>query len=244
MIHAVTPALFALAAALAAAPSEEALRVLVFSKTAGYRHESIPDGVRAVRRIAAERGWSVVATEDAAEFTEENLARFDVVVFLMTTGDVLDEKQQSALQSFVGAGKGFVGIHSASDTEYDWTFYGELVGAYFRSHPEIQSATYLVEDRDHPATRHLPEKWARVDEQYSFDRNPRESGVRVLLALDETSYSPGADAMGDHPVAWTHEKAGGRAFYTALGHTRESYSDPLFLEHLAGAIAWTGGKND
>lgn len=230
MIHAMTPALLLLGA----------LEILVFSKTAGYRHESIPDGVRAIEAIAKKQGWSVVATEDPKAFTTEGLARFDVVVFLMTTGDVLEESQQKAFERFLASGKGFVGIHSASDTEYDWPWYGELVGAYFHSHPEIQEATYVIEDRGHPATSHLPDTWVRRDEHYNFDRNPRGSGVRVLASLDESSYAPGEGAMGDHPVVWSHEKQGGRAFYTALGHTSESYSDPRFLEHLEGAIAWCG----
>lgn len=219
-----------------------ALEILVYSKTAEYRHESIPTAVAAIERIASERGWTTLSTEDASIFTNETLARFDVIVFLMTTGDVLDDAQQAAFERFVGSGKGFVGIHSASDTEYQWPFYGELVGAYFRSHPEIQEATYVVEDRTHPATSQLKEKWVRTDEHYNFDRNPRASGARVLISLDETSYAPGDGAMGDHPVVWVSEAKGGRALYTALGHTAESYSDPLFLDHLAGAIAWAGKK--
>jgi type 1 glutamine amidotransferase len=214
------------------------LAVLVFSKTAAYRHEAIPDGIRTFQELGREHGWEVTATDDAAVFTDESLGRFDAVVFLMTTGDVLDSDQQAAFERFVKKGKGYVGIHSASDTEYDWPFYGRLVGAYFRSHPEIQQAKYRVEDREHPATRHLPPSWVRTDEHYSFRENPR-GRVQVLISLDEKSYAPGEDAMGDHPVVWCQElEGGGRSFYTALGHTKESYSDPLFREHLASAISW------
>jgi type 1 glutamine amidotransferase len=216
------------------------LIVLVFSKTAAYRHEAIPQGVRSIDELGTQLGWQVVATEDAGFFTDESLDRFDVVVFAMTTGDVLDSEQQAAFERFMKKGRGYVGIHSASDTEYEWPFYGRLVGAYFRSHPEIQEATYRVEDREHPATRHLPSSWKRTDEHYSFRENPRGK-VRVLVSLDEASYAPGEQAMGDHPIVWCQElEGGGRSFYTALGHTKESYSDPLLREHLASAIAWAG----
>ena len=219
-----------------------ALAVLVFSKTTAYRHEAIPDGVKALEELGKENGWTVSATEDARVFADDRLESFDAVVFLMTTGDVLDSDQQAAFERFMKKGKGFVGVHSASDTEYDWPFYGSLVGAYYRSHPEIQPATYRVEDREHPAIRHLPSSWVRTDEHYSFRKNPRAE-VQVLLSLDEGSYEPGEDAMGDHPIVWCQElEGGGRSFYTALGHTKESYSDPLFREHLASAIAWAAPR--
>jgi len=218
------------------------LAVLVFSKTAAYRHESIPDGIRAIEELGKELGWTVSATEDAGVFSDESLARFDAVVFLMTTGDVLDSDQQAAFERFMRSGKGYVGIHSASDTEYDWPFYGSLVGAYFRSHPEIQQATYRIEDREHPAIRHLPSSWVRTDEHYSFRTNPRGK-VQVLLSLDEGSYEAGKDAMGDHPIVWCQElEGGGRSFYSALGHTKESYSDPLYRKLLASAIAWAAPR--
>jgi type 1 glutamine amidotransferase len=221
-----------------------ALAVLVFSKTAAYRHASIPDGVRALEELGAENGWTVEATEDAGIFSDEGLARFDVVVFLMTTGDVLDPAQQTAFERFMKKGKGYIGVHSASDTEYDWPYYGNLVGAYFREHPEIQPATYRVEDREHPATRHLPSSWVRTDEHYSFRENPRGK-VHVLLSLDEGSYKPGELAMGDHPSVWCQElEGGGRSFYTALGHTKESYADPLYRKLLASAIAWAARQHD
>ncbi len=218
------------------------LAVLVFSKTAAYRHESIPEGVRALEEIGKELGWKVTATEDASVFSDEGLTGFDAVVFLMTTGDVLDASQQVAFERYINKGRGYVGVHSASDTEYEWPFYGALVGAYFKSHPEIQTATYRIEDREHPATRHLPSPWTRTDEHYTFRENPRGK-VHVLLSLDEASYAPGEHAMGDHPIVWCWELEGrGRSFYTALGHTKESYSDTDFQKHLAAAIAWAAGR--
>jgi type 1 glutamine amidotransferase len=213
--------------------------VLVFSRTTGFRHDSIPDGIAAVRRIAEESGLTVDATEDPSAFTDVNLASRRVVVFLLTTGDVLDADQQTAFERWARNGGGWVGVHSASDTEYEWPFYGELVGAYFAGHPAIQPAVIHVEDRAHPAGAGLPETWARTDEWYDFRANPR-GAVHVLATLDESTYTGGS--MGaDHPIAWCREISGARAFYTALGHTRESYSESLFLAHLAGGIRWAAG---
>ncbi|HEY3499539.1 MAG TPA: ThuA domain-containing protein [Polyangiaceae bacterium] len=212
--------------------------LLVFSRTTGFRHGSIGVGIQALQGLADERAWSLVATEDPSVFSDSGLADFDVVVFLSTTGDVLDAEQQASFERFMRAGHGFVGIHSASDTEYDWPFYGALVGAYFRAHPAVQSAEIVVEDSMHPASAALPERWTRTDEWYAFQANPR-ANVAVLLSLDEASYSPADAGMGgDHPIAWYHEYEGARAFYTALGHTDESYAEPLFLGHIAGGVEW------
>jgi type 1 glutamine amidotransferase len=215
--------------------------ILVYSRTAGYPHASIPAGLTALTFIANERGWPLTASEEGALFSDSGLEPFDVIVFLSTTGDVLDADQQAAFERFIRAGGGWVGIHSACDTEYDWPFYGGLVGAYFREHPAIQEAVIRVEDATHPATGALPSEWRRTDEWYAFQQNPRPN-VTVLLTLDETTYTPGTATMGsDHPVAWSHEYEGGRAFYTALGHTSESYAEPAFIGHLAGAIQWAAG---
>jgi cytochrome c len=245
-MHARRAVAISLLAALVSVPSaapqrEEGPRVLVFSKTAGFRHASIPAAVRAVRTLAAGSGLGVDATEDPAAFSDSNLRRYRAVVFLMTTGDVLDPAQQTAFERFIRGGGGFAGVHSASDTEHTWPWYGGLVGAYFRSHPQIQRATIRVERPSDPSTAHLPRTWARTDEWYNFARNPRGS-VRVLASLDESTYSPGADAMGaDHPIAWAHTYQGGRAWYTGGGHTEESYSEPLFRRHLLGGIRWAAG---
>ena len=212
--------------------------VLVFSRTLGFRHDSIERGISAIAELGRERGFSVTSSEDAARFEDTSLDSFAAVVFLCTSGDVLGEPEQEAFRRFIQRGGGFVGIHSASDTEYDWPWYGELIGAYFRTHPAIQPAALVVENGTHPSTQGLPERWTRTDEWYAFQSDPRPR-VSVLLRLDESSYTPGDAAMGtDHPVAWFHEFEGGRAFYTALGHTRESYDEPEFRAHLAGAIEW------
>jgi type 1 glutamine amidotransferase len=213
---------------------------LVFSRTTGYRHASIESGVAALSRLGTERGWAVSASEDAALFSDTRLGSFDVAVFLSTSGDILDAEQQAAFERFIRGGGGFVGIHSASDAEYDWPWYGQLVGSYFQAHPAIQEAELHVE-AEHPATQGLPSIWTRTDEWYAFRENPR-SRVTVLLTLDESTYDPGEGAMGsDHPIAWHHEFDGGRAFYTALGHTQASYADPIFLSHISGGIEWAAG---
>jgi len=222
-------------------PAADERAVLVFSKTAAFRHSSIPAGIQAIRGLGDEHGFTVEATEDAGAFTTANLDRFDAVVWLSTTGDVLDASQQAAFEEYIRSGGGYAGVHAASDTEYTWSWYGGLVGSYFNGHPAIQSATVDVADGVHPSTSHLPERWQRTDEWYNFQSNPRGK-VHVLATLDETSYAPGGGAMGnDHPIAWCHYYQGGRSWYTGMGHGDESFADPAFRQHLAGGILWAAG---
>jgi type 1 glutamine amidotransferase len=213
-------------------------QVLVFSKTAGFRHDSIPAGIQAIRELGNANGFTVTATEDSAVFTTSQLAAYRAVVFLSTTGDVLNAAQQTAFESYINGGGGYVGVHAAADTEYSWPYYGQLVGAWFRSHPAIQQATARVEDRTHPSTAHLGQTWVRTDELYNYRTNPRPN-VRVLIALDESSYTGGD--MGDHPIAWYHAQGSGRSFYTGFGHTIASYSEPAFRTHLLGGIQYAAG---
>ncbi|NGO74586.1 carbohydrate-binding protein [Streptomyces sp. YC504] len=220
----------------AAAPFE----ILVFSETAGFRHDAIPAGIDALRTLGQQNEFTVTATEDSSVFTEQSLSGYEAVVFLNTTGDVLTDPQQSALQSYVDSGGGYVGVHAAADTEYDWPYYGQLVGAWFKSHPAIQQATVVTEDRDHPATAHLGATWSRTDEWYNYRANPR-AGVRVLQSLDESTYS-GGEMAGDHPITWCHAQGQGRSFYTGLGHTAESYADPAFRTLLLGAVRYAAGQ--
>jgi len=216
--------------------TEPAFSVLVFSKTAGYRHDSIPSGIAAIRALGEQNDFRVDASEDATVFNEERLAQYRVVVFLNTSGDILNTGEQAAFEKFVQRGGGFVGVHAATDTEYDWPWYGGLVGAYFRRHPVIQSATLKVMDPSHPSTRPLPIEWKRTDEWYDF-RDDLDRDITVLIRIDESTYRGGR--MGAvHPMCWYHAYDGGRAWYTAIGHTIESYKEPLFLEHLLGGITW------
>ncbi|MBB5868391.1 type 1 glutamine amidotransferase [Allocatelliglobosispora scoriae] len=215
-------------------------KVLVFSKTAGFRHSSIPNGIAAVQALGAANGFSVTATEDAAQFTTANLAQYQAVIWLSTTGDVLDATQQTAFQSYIAAGGGYVGVHAAADTEYDWPWYGGLVGAWFSSHPAQQQATIKVEDRGNVSTSHLAPTWTRTDEWYNYRTNPR-SVAKVLASLDESSYSGGTMA-GDHPITWCQNYGGGRSWYTGLGHTEESYTDANFTKMLLGGIQIAAGS--
>ena len=214
-------------------------RVLVFSKTMGWRHDSIPAGIAAVKQLGETHNFGVDATENDSAFTSENLERYHAVVFLNTTLDILTDTQQDAFQVYIQQGGGFVGVHAAADTEYDWPWYGELVGGYFASHPQNQTATILVTDRQHPSTAHIPFRWEHYDEWYNYKTNLRNN-VHVLMAVDERTYE-GGEMGHDHPIAWAHHFDGGRAFYTGLGHTIEAYSDSLFLQHLLGGIEWAAG---
>lgn len=214
-------------------------KILVFSKTAGFRHSSIPDGKRAILEIARQNGFIADTTENAVYFTDDSLKKYAAVVFLNTTGDILNDEQQAAFERYIHAGGGYAGVHAASDTEYGWPWYGKLVGAYFIKHPEQQEAILHVTDRTHISTKHLPAEWKRKDEWYNFkDINP---DIHVLITIDEKSYQGGSNG-DNHPMAWYHSFDGGRAWYTALGHTEASYTDPNFLKHLEGGILYAMGK--
>ena len=215
----------------------------MLTATAGFRHDSIGAGVTAVRNLGSANAFAVQQTEDPAQFSDQGLAPYQVVVFLSTTGDVLSAEQQGAFERFIQSGGGWVGVHSAADTEYDWPWYGSLLGAgaWFRSHPAIQTAELVVEQANHASTAHLSARFNLQDEWYNYRANPRPE-VSVLLRLNEASYQVGPDAMGeDHPIAWYHQYAGGRAWYTGLGHRQELYTDPVFVSHLLGGIRWAAG---
>jgi cytochrome c len=215
-------------------------KVLIFSKTAGYRHSSIEAGRVAIAKLGQENGFLLDSTENSALFTEENLKQYAAVIFLNTTGDVLDYIQQADFERYIQAGGGFVGVHSAADTEYDWIWYGKLIGGYFNGHPNIQDAEIEVVDHNHPSTKMLPDVWSRKDEWYNY--KALNGNVSTLLNLDETSYKGGTNG-DNHPIAWYHNYDGGRAFYTGGGHTEESYSEALFLQHLLGGIQYAIGDN-
>lgn len=215
-------------------------RVLIFSKTAGFHHESIAVGIPAIMKMGQQNNFDVDTTTNAALFTLNNLKKYKAVIFLSTTGDVLNAEQQTAFEQYIKQGGGFVGVHAASDTEYDWPWYGNLVGAYFKSHPSKQQEANLeVVDRNFIATKHLPATWRRLDEWYNYKWIA--DGLHVLIKIDEKSYTGGENG-DNHPMAWYHSYDGGRAFYTALGHTDASYSEPLFLQHLLGGIKYAMGE--
>ncbi|MGB5274084.1 MAG: ThuA domain-containing protein [Flavobacteriaceae bacterium] len=217
-------------------PISKIAKILVFTKTNGYRHKSIEKGVAALKELGKNNRFQITQTEDSLSFSPANLKKYKMIIFLSTTGDVLGERQQRALEGYIKGGGSFMGIHAAADTEYEWPWYGKLVGAYFKSHPNnpnVREATIDVVMKNHRSTAHLPERWVRVDEWYNYKNiNPE---LTVLMKLDETSYEGGENG-DDHPIAWYHSYDGGNAFYTGGGHTEESFDEPEFREHLVGAI--------
>lgn len=220
--------------------AEEPKKVLIFSKTAAFRHSSIEEGVKALKQFMSSKGIQVNATEDAAYFTEDSLQQYSTIIFISTTGDVLNHIQQADFERYIQAGGGFVGIHSASDTEYDWPWYNKLVGAYFDGHPPIQDATLDVIAKDDPCCKHLPENWSLNEEWYNFKSiNP---AIEVLMEIDESSYEGGTNGK-KHPITWKHHYDGGRAFYTAIGHKEETFSNSLFLQQVFAGIEFAIGEN-
>ena len=210
-------------------------KVLLFTKTAGFRHDNIEEGVKIIQHLFADQGILTYHTEAAEVFLADSISTFDAVVFFSTTGTIFNTQEKQAFQRYLLSGKGFMGIHAATDTEHQWDWYGDLVGGYFASHPEVQTAEIHVKDRSHPSTRHLQEVWTHRDEWYDF-RDLRD-GLHILMEVNEESYQNGK--MGQfHPVAWCQEFQGIPMFYTALGHTRASLFDPDFQKHLIGGIRY------
>jgi uncharacterized protein len=234
--------------AFSAIAQDKSINVLVFSKTSGYRHNSISSGLKMLSDLAQERKWILTSTENAELFTPEFLKTFDVVVFLNPTQEVLNEQQQNNFEAFMATGKGFVGIHAAADCEYDWAWYGQLTGAFFKTHPPAQTATVIFENTDHPSM--LPFKgmktYTTFDEWYSFKENPRAK-VHVLARLDETSLNEATQKddkwkMGDHPLIWYQETGNYRSFYTVFGHTPEAFENAKIKEHIGCAVNWVAKR--
>jgi cytochrome c len=226
--------LFLLASQPARAEGLDGARILVMSKTAGFRHESIPAGQAALLEIAREEGLTLTFTEDAAQFTDDRLGQYDAVVFLNTTGDMLDPAQQASFERYIAAGRGLLGIHAATDTETDggWPWYNALIGAKFKSHPAIQEARLA------PTSPGAAE-FRATDEWYDFaDASPSR---RALVEIDRGSYE-GSSATGREPIVWTNEVAGGRAFYIGLGHTDESYGSPVMRGYIAQGLRYAVGN--
>lgn len=213
-------------------------RILVFSKTAGFHHSSIKVGVAAIQKLGLTNKFEVDTTIDAKKFTPKNLKQYAAVVFLNTTGDVLNDEQQTAFEKYIKNGGGYVGVHAATDTEYGWPWYGKLAGAWFTDHPKQQVATLNVVNTNTIATKHLPEIWKRKDEWYNFKDISKD--IKILVTIDQSSYT-GSKNTPVHPMSWYHDFDGGRSFVTALGHVEESYEDPLFLQHLLGGIQYAMG---
>ena len=212
------------------------LKVLIFSKTLGYRHKSIADGIAAIKKLGKANGFEADTTENASNINAENLKNYKAIIFLSPTGEVFNDEQKLAFRHYIRSGGGFVGIHAATDCLYKWEWYGKMIGAYFITHPVIQEAVINVVGKNHPATKMLPSPWKRKDEWYNLKYlNPN---IKPLLMLDEKSYTGGKND-GEHPISWYHKFEGGRIFYTGLGHTTESFTDDDFLSHLLGGIKYS-----
>lgn len=221
--------------------------VLIFSKTNGFRHESIEPGIEALKKVGKEKGWDVRTTENGAFFNDDYLNRFKTVVFLSTTGDVLTSAQEKAFEKFIENGGGYVGIHAASDTEYGWDWYDHMLGTHFRDHPlypeHTPNAAVITDVRDHPTTKHLPARFRRADEWYNFKQSVRgKDSIQVLLTLNEATYkATWPKAMGgDHPISWTNVIGKGRVFYTGMGHTNETFTDKYAMPHIVAGVEWAG----
>ena len=218
---------------------------LLVTTTRGWHHESLHSGVLAIQQLARQNFFNVTLLEDPKGFTDEKLKTFQVVIFLNTTGDIFDSLQQKAMERFIQSGKGFVGIHSASDTEYDWPWYNQLVGRMFNIHPAVQTARINIVDKNFPGLGGFAQNSLWTDEWYDFGPE-KVSGLNYILAVDESSYNPKVnwgtkktEGMGNfHPIAWYHHFDGGRSFYTALGHLPTNFSNPVFLNHLYAGIFW------
>ncbi len=237
LVASITPGVAQTKPAAGAAATPVSLnRILIFSKTKGYRHGSIPAGIRLLTQLGRENGFAVDTTEDATKFNEANLKRYGAVVWMSTTGDVLDDVQQAQFQRYIQAGGGYVGVHAATDCEYNWPWYNKLAGAQFASHPgrpNVQWGETDVVTRNHPSMVGFPDRWKVKDEFYDFKN--MNMAVNVLLKIDEKTYKDGK--MGDnHPMAWYHDFDGGKAFYTNFGHNDSTYLDPVFQKHLLAGL--------
>ena len=233
------------------AQDKKQFNALLVTKTAGWHHESINEAVAAIKTLAIRNFFDVQWHQDGTAITDKYLENFQVIIFLNTTGNILTDEEQKAVEKFIQSGKGFVGIHSAADTEYDWPWYTKMVGRMFHIHPAIQTAKLKFTNNKFPGLNGFTDNQYWTDEWYQFDAETT-TGLNYILAVDETSYNPKADwgtrkgdGMGSfHPISWYHEYDGGRAFYTALGHMPAVYSEPAFLNHIYAGIFWaaTGKK--
>lgn len=223
--------------------AQKAVNVLVYSKTQGYRHKSIPVAKKAFKVWGAQENWNVSYSETSSDIATEKLKDIDVIVFLNTTKDVLDASSRKAFQQYIHNGGGFVGIHAATDTEYNWPWYYQMIGAYFKSHPKVQPATLNVNKAcGHPSIQHFDETFTVKDEWYNFTKDVLPS-VNVLLTLDATSYQ-GKNKDKSHPISWYHYYEGGRVFYTGMGHTNEIYANPDFIKHVKNGVNWAAKTID
>ena len=207
--------------------------VLVITETKGWVHDSIESGLKLIQNIGNKNNFNVYHSDNSSVITYKNLKEIKTIIFLNTTEEILTDVEQKVMESFIKSGKGFVGVHAAADTEYNWQWYGKLVGAYYRNHPEVMNGKILT--INHKITNHLDSEWEIEDEWYNFDYVNYD--INILLHLDEDSYV-GGEHPDYHPITWYHEYDGGRSFYTGLGHTKEVYDDERFIKLLEKGILY------
>jgi len=240
-LRAILPLLFTV---ISLSGFSQQFKALLFTKTDGFHHESILEGVSTIKMLANRHHFTVDWHENATIFNDKALEGYAVVIFLNTTGNVLNDEQQAAFEKFIRAGKGWVGIHSASDTEYEWPWFTKMVGMMFKIHPQNQTAYLKVENSNFPGMERFPSKLLWTDEWYEFQER-KSDDLKFLLSVDEKSYNPNVKwgekegkGMGFHPISWYHPYDGGRAFYTALGHIPLTFTDQIFQNHIYGGIYW------
>jgi type 1 glutamine amidotransferase len=221
-------------------------KALLITNTAGWHHDSIEAAVPALQGLAKLHDFDLVwPNMTSAVLTDKGLADYQVIIFALTTGDILNDDQQAAVERFVKSGKGFVTLHTGTDTEYDWPWYTKMEGTTFLIHPAVQTATVVVQEPNFPGMDRFAPRSLRTEEWYQF-KTPLPADCHLLLTVDESTYNPHADwgtKKGDgmgavHPVSWYHEYDGGRSFSTILGHLPATWSDPVFLHHVYGGIYW------
>jgi hypothetical protein len=217
-------------------------KVLYLTQSVGYKHEVLPLSEQILTDLGKRTGgFEVTVSQDASRINAETLKPYSAVVFY-TTGELpMSEAQKADLMAFVKGGKGFVGVHSATDTFYKWAEYGEMIGGYFDEHPWNTTVTMKVETHATPMTRHLGKTWTIADEIYQF-KNYSRADKHVLLSLVTSSVDLKVKGVkrtdGDFANAWHRDWGKGRVFYTALGHRPEVWQDKDFQQHLVGGIQW------
>lgn len=217
------------------------VRLLVYTKNGkGYVHDNIPSAVASIRQMGQQHGFSVDVSDDPSVFTDDNLKKYNALVFTSTNNNVFDtDAQKVAMMRYVQAGGGFVGIHSVTGTERQWPWFKRLVGGTFVRHAKHQPFKEIIIDARHPSTAALPRVWERDDECYYIKEINPDLHVLMVHDLASVNDKDKPEIFGStFPSVWCHEFDGGRQWYTALGHDAKTYDEPVFRQHILGGIQW------